>query len=307
VSSRSAPPRPGAAQAPAGLVILGHPVVQSLSPVFQQAALNACGLSLRYEQRDVAPAALHATLRELHAGRIGGNATLPHKEAMFTLADRHTPMAERAGAVNTFWWEGDALVGHNTDVDGVTATLQALCRAPLEGAIVVLGAGGAAAAVLIALSGHETTAGRPIHLVARTAARAHALLERVGVAARVHPTGHVPRTVWQEAGLVVNTTPIGMQGPDMPVDPAQLRSGAAVFDLVYRIDGSPWVHLARSLGLRAEDGLRMLVEQGASAFTSWFGLPAPRVRMWGALGQEVPPVDDLRPLGPQRAAPEIRQ
>ena len=291
-----------AAETPAGLVILGHPVAQSLSPLFQQAALDACGLPLRYERRDTPPAALDATLRDLEMTRIGGNATIPHKESMFARAARLTPIAERAGAVNTFWWDGSILVGHNTDVDGVTATLHALCRAPLDGDIVVLGAGGAAAAVLIALAGYGAGAGRPLHLVVRTPARAHALLERLGLAASIHVHGQVPTAVWHEAALVVNTTPIGMQGTDMPMDPACLGKSAAVFDLVYRAAGTPWVHRAQSLGLRAEDGLRMLVEQGASAFECWFGRPAPRAVMWAALGQGVPPIDDVRALLPTGAA-----
>lgn len=285
-----------AAETPTGLVILGHPVAHSLSPLFQQAALDACGLPLRYERRDTPPDALDATLRDLQMRRIGGNATIPHKESMFARAARLTPIAERAGAVNTFWWDGSMLVGHNTDVDGVKATLHALGRVPLGGDIVVLGAGGAAAAVLIALAGYGAGTGHRVHLVARTPARAEALLERVGLAASIHGHGHVPTAVWRNTALVVNTTPIGMQGGDMPMDPARLEQRAAVFDLVYRAEGTPWVHRARSLGLRAEDGLRMLVEQGASAFECWFGQPAPRAVMWTALGQGVPPLDDVRPL-----------
>ncbi len=291
-----------ATEAPAGLVVLGHPVAHSLSPLFQQAALDACGLPLRYERRDTAPAALDATLRDLQVRRMGGNATIPHKESMFNRAARLTPIAEKAGAVNTFWWDGSVLVGHNTDVAGVTASLRALGRAPSGGDVVVFGAGGAAAAVLIALAEYSAGTGEPLHLVVRDPARAEALLERIGLAAIIHRHGDVPTAVWRNTALVVNTTPIGMEGSDMPMDPARLERSAAVFDLVYRAEGTPWVRRARSLGLRAEDGLRMLVEQGASAFECWFGQPAPRAVMWAALGQGVPPIDDVRPLTPAGAA-----
>lgn len=293
--------RPRAAERPEALVIIGFPVAHSLSPRFQQAALDACALPVRYERLEVAPAALDEALRSLRDRRVGGNATIPHKEAMFSRASRRSATACATGAVNTFWWEQGELVGHNTDVDGVLATLRVLSRGPVTDPVLVLGAGGAAAAVLIALASHPETAGAPVRVVARSPERARALIARTGVAASVVHDTSMTEADWARAALVVNTTPIGMSSEEVPVAPALLSPGCAVFDLVYRAGGTAWIHAARAHGLVAEDGLRMLVEQGASAFECWFDRPAPRERMWAALGQAVPSPTEARVLDPRSA------
>lgn len=286
---------------PSRLVILGHPVAHSLSPVFQGAAMAACGIPLSYERLDVRPDDLIDTLAQCQQSRTGGNVTIPHKEAVASRADRLSDVARRAGAVNTFWFEHGLLHGHNTDVDGVRATVRALTGHRVPERAVVLGSGGSAAAVLLALTELGVA---HIAVVARTPDRAQALLARTGVMGRVLPLDD-PETVMAlgDANLVVNSTPLGLHDGDAyPVDPRMLSSDAAVFDLVYRgqaADGAPigtaWVQAARARGLCAEDGLRMLVEQGAAAFRCWFGLEAPRDAMWQSLG-ETPPSPD-RPRG----------
>src|SRR5512133_543870 len=111
---------------PGRLVLLGHPVSHSLSPRFQNAALRAAGIPLRYEALDVAPDALAATLSELAGQHACGNVTIPHKEGVAALCVRRSALAQRCGAVNTFWHEDGDLVGDNTDVGGVDAVAQAL-------------------------------------------------------------------------------------------------------------------------------------------------------------------------------------
>lgn len=280
----------GAPRPPRGLVILGHPVQHSLSPVFQNAALQAAGFAVTYERRDVPAASLASALQVCREADIAGNVTMPHKEAVFRLAERVSPVAQRTGAVNTFWWDGGALVGHNTDVDGVMATVRALCSPAFAGEIVVLGAGGSAAAVLVALrelTDRPAVREAPLTIVARNTERAVRLLQQVGVEARV--VSEVGAVRWERAALVINATPLGMQPADpLPVPPATLAAGTAVFDLVYRRDGTAWVHAARAAGLTAEDGLRMLVEQGAAAFTCWFGTSPSRQVMWTSLGLSEP-------------------
>ncbi len=264
---------------PSRLVILGHPVAQSLSPIFQNAALADAGFAQRYTALDVAPNALAGTLRLLATENVGGNVTMPHKQAVFLAADRTSALAARVGSVNTFWHEDGALVGHNTDVAGILATLRALCPTGLRDVqCTLLGAGGSAAAVFVAL---DELGCRNIRVWARTASRAELVAERVRVNISVFE--NVEEAV-QGSALVINATPIGMLDNAVPIAPALLPPHAVVFDLVYRPGTTPWVRHARSLGLRADDGLRMLIEQGAEAFRTWFNAEPSTDIMWRAIG-----------------------
>jgi shikimate dehydrogenase len=272
---------------PSALVVLGQPVARSLSPVFQNAALQASQITVQYDRREVAPDELDAVLAECRARNCSGNVTMPHKAAVFERAAHRTPMAERTGAVNTFWWEDGHLMGHNTDVAGITATLRALCPRGIDGDVLVLGAGGSAAAVLVALEGAQRAAGAHTIVMARTPARGDALVRRVKAEAQVVADG-TPIS-WSRVALVINATPKGMGSDDaLPMLPALLSPHTAVFDLVYTPESTRWVNEARARGLDAEDGLRMLVEQGAAAFETWFETPAPREAMWRALGVPMP-------------------
>ena len=263
---------------PGRLLIIGHPVAQSLSPVFQNAALRRAGLPLTYESLDVAPAALDDTFRALAAERAAGNVTAPHKERVERLCGRLMPLAERVGAVNTFWTEGGSTVGDNTDVGGFDAMVRALLGAPRAGVrVALIGAGGAAAAVLAAV---ERWPESRVVLWSRTASRAGALAARFAPTASV--AEHLAAAVG-EADIVVNATTVGMTGDEIPVDLALLRGDAAVVDLVYRRDGpTRWARLARERSLVATDGLPMLIEQGALAFERWFGVAPDREVMWEA-------------------------
>lgn len=271
--------------APSQLVLLGHPVAHSLSPVFQQAALDAAGLPVRYSARDVLPEQLGAVLRELADSRVAGNITIPHKEAVAGLCARCTPVAQQVGAVNTFWHDDSgALVGHNTDVAGVLIAMQAVLpsgehahvETPLR--VALLGAGGSAASVIVALEQFPKVT---LRIAARTASRAEALVQRLGAHATVY--AHALEAV-RDADLVINATPIGLRDdPAMPVPAHALADHACVLDLVYKRGETAWVRACRERGLRAEDGLRMLVEQGAASFECWFGVPPDREAMWRVL------------------------
>lgn len=284
---------PVAPVAPKSLVLLGDPVAHSLSPRFQQAALDAAGLPLHY--RAVATPRAHLAARLDALARVGaaGNVTIPLKEAVFDQCARHTAVARRVGAVNTFWHdEAGALVGHNTDVSGALVAMNAVL--PPEGAVrtaparvLLLGAGGAAGSVLVALAASRWAAEglRPnVTICARTPDRAAALADRCGVAVRVLGWGDGERlSAAGEADLVINTTPIGLYDASQPVPVGALRPHTAVLDLVYRPGGTAWARAAKAQGHYAEDGLRMLVEQGAAAFEAWFGVPPAREAMWRAL------------------------
>jgi shikimate dehydrogenase len=266
---------------PSRLVLLGHPVRHSLSPAFQNAALRFAGIPVTYEAIDVSPAALGECVRDLVASGAGGNVTIPHKEAVAALCDVRSPLAERAGAVNTFWVDArGALVGENTDVHGFSALVCGLLgSAPRKLQIAVLGAGGAAAAVLTAI---EQWPQCRVALYNRGAERSERLAERFPVVAR---TSQNAADTVAGCDLVVNATPIGLVDDALPVAVERLEARAVVVDLVYRRGETAWVRAARARGLRAADGLDMLVEQGARAFELWFGVSAPRsVMRQAALG-----------------------
>lgn len=263
---------------PARLVLLGHPVAHSISPRIQNAALRSAGLPITYEACDVPPESLDTVLRELAAERAAGNVTIPHKEAVAARCSRLTGLAERVGAVNTFWHEGGSLVGDNTDVGGVDASVRALLGDDLSSTHVALvGAGGSAAAVLAAA---ERWGGARVSIYNRHMNRAERLAARFSGVAEVASS---LSDALRDAALVVNATPVGMRDDGHPVPLGLIPPAAAVFDLVYRASETAWVTAARQAGHRAADGMGMLVEQGALAFTRWFAREPDRAAMWRAM------------------------
>lgn len=265
---------------PGRLVLIGHPVAHSLSPLFQNAALRRAGIPLTYEALDVAPPELGGLLAELRAVGAAGNVTIPHKEAVASHCDGLTALARRVGAVNTFWCADGMLVGDNTDVGGFTAAATRLLGpGPLARlrSIALFGAGGAAAAVLAAV---EQWRGPPVRVHSRSPERTRRLCERFGGVAS--PAGSLEDAV-RGAELVVNATPLGLSNDAMPIEAERLEPDAVVIDLVYRRGGTPFVRAAARAGRRAIDGTEVLLEQGALAFERWFGVPPDRGAMRSAL------------------------
>ena len=267
---------------PSRLVLLGYPVRHSLSPKFQNAALRHAGLPISYEAMEVAPERLPQALQELIAAAAGGNVTVPHKAAVAEQCARLTPLAERLGAVNTFWVENGVLVGDNTDVAGFDALARlALGAVPSGARVALLGAGGGATAVLGAI---ERWPGARVTVWNRHPERAAALAERFpGIA---QATAAVPDAL-RGATLVVNATTVGMRDGDVPCDAKQLPDGCAVLDLVYRKGETRWVREARMRGHVAADGQTMLIEQGAAAFERWTGIAPDRGVMRRAIAADV--------------------
>jgi shikimate dehydrogenase len=264
---------------PSRLVLVGWPVRHSLSPTFQNAALRAAGIPLRYDALAVEPSALPAMLAALTREGAAGNVTIPHKEAAWRCCATRTPVAERTGAVNTFWTRDGALHGDNTDVEGFAALAGSVLGPVSPGLrVLVLGAGGAAAAVLAAV---ESWPERAVTVVGRSPERAARLAARWGSwCTAADDAAQAAR----DATVVVNATPIGLHDDAMPLPVAQLRRDAAVLDLVYRPGGTAWVAAARAAGHPSGDGLPMLVEQGALAFRRWLGVEPDRATMWRSLG-----------------------
>jgi len=275
--------------------VVGHPIAHSRSPLIHGHWLAEHGLPGSYARLDVHPDAFPDFVRSLRAeGWVGGNVTIPHKEAAFRLAQVLTPRAERIGAVNTLWFEDGRLHGDNTDAPGFLAHLDASLGAGwpeatgLVGgrAALVLGAGGAARAILVGL----LERGLPRLIVAnRSAERAEGLTALDPARITAVPWGAMPAQL-PETGLVINTTALGMAGQDpLALDLAPLPAEAAVADIVYVPLETPLLAAARARELPAVDGLGMLLHQAVPGFTRWFGrtpsvTPALRARIVADLG-----------------------
>jgi shikimate dehydrogenase len=265
---------------PGRLVLLGHPVKHSLSPVFQNAALAAARIPLAYEAVDVSPDQLPALLSQLIASNAAGNVTIPHKSAVARACGRLSVEAQRTGAVNAFRVEAGVLVGHNTDVCGFDQAARDLIGTkPKNLTVGVFGAGGAAAAVLAAVESWDSCR---VLVASRDMDRAAKLAERFRPFARAIDASNIA----DHAEIVVNATALGMAAdPTGPIDPADLRRARWVLDLVYAPTETAFVRAARARGIRASDGLPMLLAQGAAAFAWWFGHPPNVEVMWRAVGR----------------------
>lgn len=272
------------------LGIIGYPLGHTLSPVFQQAALDACGIDARYEAWETPHGRLPYRVRELRAPDIlGFNVTLPHKEAVIPLLDALSDWARDLGAVNTVVNRDGRLTGHNTDAEGFLRALKQEGEFNPRGAsVLVLGAGGAARAIVFSLAREGAAS---VTIANRTLARAESLAAEVrarGGQSRAVPLddAHLADAVRTPPGLIVNCTTLGMaHGPaegQSPL-PARLIPGSAlVYDLVYRPAVTPLLHAARQAGARVLGGLPMLIYQGAAAFTLWTGREAPAQAMFAA-------------------------
>ncbi|MEP6567469.1 MAG: shikimate dehydrogenase [Mesorhizobium sp.] len=250
--------------------VTGHPIAHSRSPRIHGHWLEKYGIDGSYQAIDVAPQDFVAFLAGLRKnGYRGGNVTIPHKEAAFALVDRRDEAAEQIGAVNTLWLEDGNLWGGNTDAHGFAANLDD--HAPgwaINGPAVVLGAGGASRAVIHALIERGIS---DIRIVNRTLARAQELKHRFGAGVTAHSLD-ATNELLAGAGLLVNTTALGMHGNEgLSADPARLPAKAIVTDIVYVPLETPLLAAARARKLKTVDGLGMLLHQAVPGFERWFG------------------------------------
>ena len=264
------------------LGVIGSPIGHSVSPVFQQAALDHAGINATYLAYDVADQDLTAFMQGLREpGVLGINITTPHKGAVIPFLDEMDDWATAAGAVNTIVCRDGRLTGHNTDGGGFLRALRDEAGFSPEGRrALVLGAGGSARAVVLALSRSNVTG---LTVANRTLSKAQTLAELAqqnGVAASAIGLGQDSLTpAAQEADLIVNCTSLGMtRGPDesgAPLRRDQIPPSALVNDLVYNPKETPLLREAEAAGARTLGGIYMLVYQGANAFEMWTGTPAP--------------------------------
>jgi shikimate dehydrogenase len=254
---------------PRTFLLLGRGIAYSASPTMMAAAFGALGLPHSYVLRDIPEEDVISAVDAMRADpSLGGaNVTTPHKVAVAAAVDELSPRAALAGAVNTIVRRDDGgLVGHNTDIPAIAAALRRIApNGP--GRAVILGAGGAARGVELALAEWGASAVQTLRRSDGSWSRMEAVL--------------------RNADLAVNATPVGTHSDDSPV-PADLhRPDLAVLDLVYRPSPTRLVRDARTAGARAEAGAGVLLDQGVLSLELWLRRPAPRAAMAAALSAEL--------------------
>jgi shikimate dehydrogenase len=285
------------ARTPIRLGVFGDPVAHSLSPQMQQAALESCGLKMRYARFQISPNELEAALALLpRRNFVGVNLTVPHKIAALDLMDEADDNVRAVGAVNTVSVKDGKLHGHNTDGKGFSRAIREEFSVDLRDLrVMVLGAGGAARA--IALQCAKENCERLV-VAARNFERGKQLSDGLrSFFAEPRVLGPVPRLqaiAWEEAALrfqvanldlIVNATPLGLNRADAsPISARLLAPHLMVYDTIYSGERTPLVSAALAAGARGASGLSMLLHQGALAFEIWFGREAPIEAMRQGLG-----------------------
>jgi shikimate dehydrogenase len=279
------------------VVLLGWPARHSLSPVMHNAAFREQGLDLVYLALPTPSAQLAevvATLGTVEA--VGANVTVPHKVAVADLCDVRTEEARLIGAVNTLAWTTEGLLGDNTDASGLQDVLADDVGIQAGDAVVLLGTGGAARAAAVAagrLGTEVVVAGRrpdAADEVAELADRAGG--RRVDVCDVADEAGLA--SVVTKARLLVNATPLGMEGERLPEPFHQLTPGQVAYDLVYTPPETPFLLDAHAAGVETHHGLGMLVGQAAASYRRWTGQQAPVATMSAAA---LAAIADPRPRG----------
>ena len=259
--------------------VIGDPVRHSLSPVLHNAAYAALALDWVYVAFEVPDGAARAALDAMRAlGLAGLSVTMPHKAAVANTCDECSPDAQLLRSVNTVTPRADGtLYGESTDGEGFLRSLADNGHDPTGASVLLLGAGGAARAVGLAL----TRAGADVAIAARRADAAQQAAELIDGTTESWSSRAAAA---EAADIVVNATPVGMGGDgDVPIDAARLRPGQVFADLVYHPLETPLLLAARSQGAAVVDGLGMLVHQAALQVERWTGQPAPIAEMRSAV------------------------
>lgn len=269
------------------IALIGFPLKHSISPIFQQAALDHCHLDIKYLAWEVTPEGLAGAFERLRrAENLGANVTIPYKEKVLPFLDRLEGQAQDIGAVNTIAKEDNALVGYNTDGQAFLRALREKARFEPRGQeAVLLGAGGAARAIAFSLVKARV---RSLTIYNRSLDRAQKLAEDLEKA--LAPGQEVRALAWEErlsslppCQLIIQATPLGTKGEGSSPLPASLiPRGVLAYDLVYNPPETPFLKEAKKAGARTRGGLAMLVYQGAGSFRLWTGQDAPLEIMFQA-------------------------
>lgn len=262
--------------APKHAFVIGHPIAHSRSPLIHTHWLETLGIDGSYRAIDVAPEDMPAFFDRIRQGEfIGGNVTIPHKNAALELADECDEAARAIGAANTIVRTPEGkIIARNTDALGFSANLDA--GAPgwddVTNTAIIIGAGGAARAILHALIQRKFT---NITVLNRTLAKAEQLASEFSQPNQTSISAGSLQDfpTWApHAGLLINTSAVGLNGTRFEhLDPGLLKSNALVNDIVYAPLETPLLAAARAAGLRCVDGLGMLLHQAVPGFAAWFG------------------------------------
>lgn len=256
------------------LTLLGDPVQHSLSPDIQNVACRRAGVDGVYVSLCCSEKDLPHLMRGIAAAGGGGNVTLPHKERAAAVVTLPSEAVRRTGACNTFWGDGQGGIrGDNTDVEGFVRALRRFRGRSAEGLrVLLLGAGGAARAVLVGLMDEGA---RDVLILNRSVERARAVARRIG-GERVRVAEGPDSVEGGDFDLVVNATRLGLHPRDaLPLQLDRLKRVGGAMDLVYGPGGTQFVRAAGELGIPATDGAEMLVQQGAVSFERWWDREAP--------------------------------
>jgi shikimate dehydrogenase len=256
---------------PKNAFVCGHPISHSRSPIIHNYWLKVYEISGSYRAVDVLPvdfAKFALSLAE--NGFVGGNITIPNKEAAFAVAARSDEVCKLIGAANTLWLEEGELCATNTDAIGFAANLdERLPGWDQQKSALVLGAGGASRAIIHALLERGFTS---VRIANRSLARAVELKDRFGEKVTAHTLDGLNELA-ADAGIIINTTSLGMKGEgEIPLDMSRLRTDTLVTDVVYVPLMTPFLTAAEQVGLKVADGLGMLLHQAAPGFEKWFGV-----------------------------------
>lgn len=265
------------------VALLGWPARYSLSPAMHNAAFRADGHDLVYVVLPCGAEAVADVVRMLaEVDALGANVTVPHKQTVYALCDTRTDEAELIGAVNTLSFAGGQVAGDNTDALGLVDAWSEQIHLRGGDRLAVLGTGGAARATVVAggrlgldvsVIGRDDQAARELAaLAARAGARAGNAVQLADAADAV-----------ADSRLVVNATPLGMAGEELPAPFMALSHGQIAYDLVYDPPTTPFLAAARNAGAEAFDGLGMLIGQAARSFRRWTAHDAPREVMSAAV------------------------
>lgn len=261
--------------------LIGYPVAHSISPVIHNHAFRELNLPYCYIPLAVPPQSVHTAAMLFRSAQFAGaNVTIPHKSAISHYCDRLSPLSAATGTVNTLYWEGETLCGTTTDPEGFTRALAAAGHSLAGSRMVLLGNGGTARTLAIALAMEKRIAS--LCIVGRNSKRIAALADAVrtatGFPVNAEPLdGNKLPEIMEQCTLLVNCTSVGMHPAtdQTPLSKSFLHPGMMVFDAIYNPAETKLLREARECGCATENGLRMLLLQGLASFRRWTGVTVP--------------------------------
>ncbi len=265
--------------------VIGDPVLHSLSPTIYNAAFEHDQVNWSYSAVNITGEQVSDALEEMRQSEVGGlSVTMPHKEIVAHLVDETTRHAERLGAVNCVSKNGSTLVGHNTDGEGFIKAIEAETKERTEGkSYLVIGAGGAAKAVTLALG--EAGASEVI-VSSRNASKSR---KAASLAGQVGRSGSLSEA--EGVDVIINATPIGMRGAgnedQLPLPVEAMHKGQIIVDLIYHPLQTEFLKNASRIGARTMNGIGMLIHQAALQYTLWTNKEAPLDVMQDAVIQQI--------------------